>query len=120
VGEWEAGRSYPKTKHFKKLIALAVEHQAFAPSSEAREIRALSILEQELGSDHPFTVHPLHGLAQLFQDQGKDEQAEALYQRALTIREKRLGPYHPETEESHKAYAAFLCLARVGKECHEH
>src|SRR5215472_6495001 len=41
VGEWEAGGCYPKTEHFKKLIALAVQHQAFAPGNEAEEIRVL-------------------------------------------------------------------------------
>jgi WD40 repeat protein/transcriptional regulator with XRE-family HTH domain len=41
VGEWEAGRSYPKAQHLKALIALAVKGQAFAKGSTAEEIRAL-------------------------------------------------------------------------------
>jgi transcriptional regulator with XRE-family HTH domain len=30
VGEWEAGRSYPKAQHLKALIVLGVKRQAFA------------------------------------------------------------------------------------------
>src|SRR5215469_16147805 len=41
VGGWEAGESYPKTDSLKQLIALAVQHQAFAKGSEASEIRVL-------------------------------------------------------------------------------
>lgn len=41
VGEWEAGRSYPKTEHLQALIALAVQKQAFAKDHEAREIHQL-------------------------------------------------------------------------------
>ncbi len=41
VGEWEAGRSYPKAEHLKAFIALAVEHQAFPAEHEAEEIRKL-------------------------------------------------------------------------------
>jgi tetratricopeptide (TPR) repeat protein/transcriptional regulator with XRE-family HTH domain len=38
---WEAGSSYPKIKHLKQLIELAVQHQAFPKGSEAEEIRRL-------------------------------------------------------------------------------
>ena len=41
VGQWEAGRSYPKAQHLKTLIALGVKRQAFGKGSEASEIRAL-------------------------------------------------------------------------------
>ncbi|TMC19492.1 MAG: helix-turn-helix domain-containing protein, partial [Chloroflexi bacterium] len=41
VGKWEAGRIYPKAEHLKEVIALGVEHQAFAKGCEAEEIRAL-------------------------------------------------------------------------------
>ena len=41
VGEWEAGSSYPKAEHLKKVIALGVKQQAFHKGSEAEEIRAL-------------------------------------------------------------------------------
>jgi tetratricopeptide (TPR) repeat protein/transcriptional regulator with XRE-family HTH domain len=41
VGKWEAGCVYPKPEHLKKLMALAVQHQAWASGSEAAEIRAL-------------------------------------------------------------------------------
>ncbi len=41
VGDWEAGSSYPKVKHLKQFIALAVQHRAFAAGREADEIRAL-------------------------------------------------------------------------------
>src|SRR5215469_15499364 len=41
VGEWEAGRSYPTTKHLKALIALGVKQQAFTKGSATEEIRLL-------------------------------------------------------------------------------
>ena len=41
VGDWEAGASYPKAKHLKVLITLAVERKAFQAGREADEIRAL-------------------------------------------------------------------------------
>jgi len=41
VGGWEAGETYPKTEHLKKLIALAVQHGAFPPGNSAKEIRTL-------------------------------------------------------------------------------
>lgn len=41
VGEWEAGSSYPKAEHLKKLIELGVQQQAFQRGQEAEEIRAL-------------------------------------------------------------------------------
>jgi WD40 repeat protein/DNA-binding XRE family transcriptional regulator len=41
VGDWEAGRSYPKAEHLKGLIALAVQQQAFATGHEVEEVRAL-------------------------------------------------------------------------------
>src|SRR5438876_2178436 len=40
VGEWELGSSYPKAKHLKALMALAVGQQAFAAGREEEEIRA--------------------------------------------------------------------------------
>jgi WD40 repeat protein/transcriptional regulator with XRE-family HTH domain len=41
VGDWEAGNSYPKGEHLKRLITLAVEHKAFPPGHETDEIRML-------------------------------------------------------------------------------
>src|SRR5256885_4875025 len=41
VAGWEAGSSYPRTEHFKELIALAVQQQAFTVWHEAEEIRIL-------------------------------------------------------------------------------
>jgi WD40 repeat protein/transcriptional regulator with XRE-family HTH domain len=41
VGEWEAGNSYPKSEHLKKLITLGVKQQAFAKGSAIEEIVAL-------------------------------------------------------------------------------
>src|SRR5207245_11193667 len=41
VGEWEAGSSYPKARHLKALIALAVKEQVFPVGHEEEEIRAL-------------------------------------------------------------------------------
>jgi WD40 repeat protein/transcriptional regulator with XRE-family HTH domain len=41
VGEWETGKSYPKTEHLKALITLAVQRQAFAAGHEVEEIRRL-------------------------------------------------------------------------------
>jgi transcriptional regulator with XRE-family HTH domain len=41
VAGWEAGSSYPRTEHFKELIALAIQQQAFAVGHEAEEIRVL-------------------------------------------------------------------------------
>ncbi|HXQ37403.1 MAG TPA: AAA family ATPase, partial [Anaerolineales bacterium] len=41
VGDWEAGKSYPKLEHFKQLMVLALEHKAFPAGSEAERIRAL-------------------------------------------------------------------------------
>jgi WD40 repeat protein/transcriptional regulator with XRE-family HTH domain len=40
MGDWEAGSSYPKAEHLKRLIALGVQHQAFPAGREAEEIRA--------------------------------------------------------------------------------
>ena len=41
VAEWEAGSTYPKAEHLKRLIALGVQQQAFPAGREAEEIRAL-------------------------------------------------------------------------------
>ena len=41
VGDWEAGKSYPKLEHFKQLIVLALQNKAFPAGSEAERIRAL-------------------------------------------------------------------------------
>src|SRR6266567_3977191 len=41
VGEWEAGSSYPKAEHLKRLIELGVNQQAFSAGHEAEEIGAL-------------------------------------------------------------------------------
>src|SRR6202022_149922 len=41
VVEWEAGSSYPKAEHLKRLMALGVQQQAFAAGREAEEIHAL-------------------------------------------------------------------------------
>src|SRR5436305_1276083 len=41
VGEWEAGRSYPKAEHLKALIVLAVKSHAFTDGQEIEEIRTL-------------------------------------------------------------------------------
>src|SRR5258708_29455134 len=40
MGEWEAGSSYPKVKHLKRLMELGVQHQAFPAGHEAEEIHA--------------------------------------------------------------------------------
>ena len=39
VGDWEAGSSYPSTRHLKALLALGIQHQAFHAEHEAGEIR---------------------------------------------------------------------------------
>src|SRR5258706_14541147 len=39
VTEWEAGSSYPKADHLKRLMELGVQHQAFAAGREAEAIR---------------------------------------------------------------------------------
>jgi predicted ATPase/transcriptional regulator with XRE-family HTH domain len=41
VGDWEAGKSYPKLEHFKQLVVLALERKAFPAGNEAQRIRAL-------------------------------------------------------------------------------
>ncbi len=41
VGDWEAGSSYPKAEHLKRLIELGVQQQAFPAGREAEEIRTL-------------------------------------------------------------------------------
>src|SRR5216683_1001017 len=41
MGDWEAGSSYPKAEHLKRLMELGVQHQAFAAGREAEEIHAL-------------------------------------------------------------------------------
>ena len=41
VAEWEAGSSYPKADHLKRLIAIGVQQQVFTVGSEAEEIRVL-------------------------------------------------------------------------------
>ena len=40
VGDWETGRSYPKTHHLKAFITMAVQQQVFPPGQEDKEIRA--------------------------------------------------------------------------------
>ncbi len=41
VAQWEGGHSYPKVDHLKRIIALAMQQQAFATGHEAEEIREL-------------------------------------------------------------------------------
>jgi transcriptional regulator with XRE-family HTH domain len=41
VGRWEGGSDYPKVKHLKQLIALAVTHQVWPAADAAENIRAL-------------------------------------------------------------------------------
>ena len=41
VTDWEAGNSYPKVEHLKRLILLAVQHRAFRTGREAEDVRAL-------------------------------------------------------------------------------
>jgi WD40 repeat protein/transcriptional regulator with XRE-family HTH domain len=41
VGDWEAGDSYPKVEHLRKIIMLALQHKAFPSGQEAEEIRTL-------------------------------------------------------------------------------
>ena len=41
VGDWEAGLTYPKVKHLKQFVVLAVERRAFPAGREAEEVRAL-------------------------------------------------------------------------------
>src|SRR5437879_12316507 len=40
MGDWEAGSSYLKVKHLKRLMELGVQHQAFAAGRAAEETRA--------------------------------------------------------------------------------
>ena len=47
VAGWEAGRSYPRAEHFKALMVLAVQQQAFPQGSEAAEIRRLWKVAQQ-------------------------------------------------------------------------
>src|SRR5215472_1460295 len=39
VGKWELGSGYPKPKHLKELLLLAVQCHAFTAGNEAEEIR---------------------------------------------------------------------------------
>ena len=41
IGDWEAGLTYPKVKHLKQFVVLAIEHRAFPAGREAEEVRAL-------------------------------------------------------------------------------
>jgi transcriptional regulator with XRE-family HTH domain len=41
VGEWEAGSSYPKAEHLKRLIELGVQQQTFPSGREEEEIRTV-------------------------------------------------------------------------------
>ncbi len=41
VGEWEAGSSYPKVDHIKKLITLAIQQRAFPAGREVEAVREL-------------------------------------------------------------------------------
>src|SRR5258708_38221090 len=41
VGDWEAGSSYPKAEHLKRLMELGVQQQAFPAGREAAEIHAV-------------------------------------------------------------------------------
>src|SRR5258706_14081755 len=55
VGEWEAGSSYPKAGHLKRLIELGVQQQAFPAGREAEEIRAFwQAARQKLLLDEPW------------------------------------------------------------------
>src|SRR5216683_3549260 len=55
VGDWEAGSSYPKVKHLKRLIELGVQHQAFPAGREAEEIRAFwQAARQKVLLDEPW------------------------------------------------------------------
>jgi tetratricopeptide (TPR) repeat protein len=109
IREQQLGVEHPETAVSLNNLAELYTLQGKYELAEPLYKRALSIKEQ-LGAKHPATAHPLHGLAELYQRQGKYEQAEPLYLRALSIREQVLGPTHPYTQETRKAYAAFLCL----------
>jgi transcriptional regulator with XRE-family HTH domain len=39
VGEWESGKSYPKTEHLKRLLAIAHERKALPARHEPDEVR---------------------------------------------------------------------------------
>jgi WD40 repeat protein/transcriptional regulator with XRE-family HTH domain len=55
VGRWEAGSDYPTAEHLKALLALAVEHQAFAAGREEEEIRAFwKAARQKVRLDEPW------------------------------------------------------------------
>lgn len=41
IGQWEAGSSYPKAEHLKRLIAYAIEQRAFPSGREEATIRTL-------------------------------------------------------------------------------
>src|SRR5258707_9639008 len=41
VAEWEAGSSYPKADHLKRLIAVGIRASAFKSGNEVEEIRTL-------------------------------------------------------------------------------
>jgi transcriptional regulator with XRE-family HTH domain len=41
ISDWELGNKYPKVRHLKQFIVLALERKAFAVGHEAEEIRAL-------------------------------------------------------------------------------
>ncbi len=55
VGDWEAGSSYPKAEHLKRLMELGVQQQAFPAGREAEEIHALwQAARQKLLLDEPW------------------------------------------------------------------
>ena len=64
VGDWEAGKSYPKLEHFKQLVVLALQHKAFPAGSEAERIRTLwqishqNVLPQEAWLNELLTTSP--------------------------------------------------------------
>src|SRR5262245_31942068 len=37
IGDWELGNKYPKARHLKQFIILALQKQAFPPGHEAEE-----------------------------------------------------------------------------------
>jgi WD40 repeat protein/transcriptional regulator with XRE-family HTH domain len=49
VVRWEAGSSYPQTKHLKHFLALCLQQQAFPPGREADEIRSFWKIAHQKG-----------------------------------------------------------------------
>jgi WD40 repeat protein/transcriptional regulator with XRE-family HTH domain len=85
VGEWEAGNSYPKAEHLKKVIALAIQQEVFPAGHEVEEIRALwRAAHQKILLDERWLS--------ILLSQRQSPQAQALW--------TRTEPAHPDTGDS--------------------